>query len=204
MNNPWQEIDLIDYENHMSLGSVYQLQAMNELMKEQFAAYPAESVMILGIAGGNGLEHIDSQFKKVYGIDINQNYLAECKNRYPKLKDSLVTICADLLDENLQLPHADLVVANLLIEYIGYEVFGRVIEKVSPAYISCAIQINTDSSFVSDSPYLHVFDRLDEVHHQMEEAALAEAMAQIGYKNVLKTEKPLPNGKKLVRLDFAK
>ncbi|MBP0980810.1 MAG: methyltransferase type 11, partial [Oscillospiraceae bacterium] len=116
----------------------------------------------------------------------------------------LVTICADLLDENLRLPHADLVVANLLIEYIGYEVFGRVIEKVSPAYISCAIQINTDSSFVSDSPYLHVFDRLDEVHHQMEETALAEAMAQIGYKNVLKAEKPLPNGKKLVRLDFAK
>jgi len=204
MNNPWQEIDLNDYENHMSLESVYQLQAMNELMKEQFAAYPAESVMILGIAGGNGLEHIDSQFKKVYGIDINQNYLTECENRYPKLKDSLVTICADLWDENLRLPHADLVVANLLIEYIGYEVFGRVIEKVSPAYISCAIQINTDSSFVSDSPYLHVFDRLDEVHHQMEETALAEAMAQIGYKNVLKAEKTLPNGKKLVRLDFAK
>ena len=44
MNNPWQKIDLIEYENHMSLGSVYQLQAMNELMKEQFAAYPAESV----------------------------------------------------------------------------------------------------------------------------------------------------------------
>lgn len=204
MNNPWQEIDLFDYESHMSLESVYQLQAMNELMKEQFAAHPAESVMILGIAGGNGLEHIDSQFKAVYGVDINQNYLTECEKRYPKLKDSLVTICADLLDENLRLPHADLIVANLLIEYIGYEVFGRVIKNVSPAYISCVIQINTDSSFVSDSPYLHVFDRLDEVHHQMEEDALIAAMAKIGYKAILQAEKPLPNGKKLVRIDFSK
>ena len=204
MNNPWQEIDLNDYENHMSLGNVYQLQAMNELMKEQFAAHPAESVMILGIAGGNGLEHIDSQFKTVYGVDINQNYLTECESRYPKLKDSLVTICADLLDENLRLPHADLIVANLLIEYIGYEVFGRVIKNVSPAYISSVIQINTDSSFVSDSPYLHVFDRLDEVHHQMEEDALIAAMAKIGYKAILQAEKALPNGKKLVRIDFSK
>ena len=37
--------------------------------------------------------------------------------------------------------------------------------------ISCIIQINAETSFVSDSSYLHVFDRLDEVHHQMEEIA---------------------------------
>ena len=38
MANPWEEISLSNYENHMKL----------------------DSVMILGIAGGNGLEHIDS------------------------------------------------------------------------------------------------------------------------------------------------
>ena len=30
MNNPWEEISLDDYENHMSLDSVKQLQTMNE------------------------------------------------------------------------------------------------------------------------------------------------------------------------------
>lgn len=55
MHNPWEEISLSDYENHMKLDSVMQLQAMNERMKEQFDTYPVSSVMILGIAGGNGL-----------------------------------------------------------------------------------------------------------------------------------------------------
>ena len=48
MNNPWEEIKLSDYENHMSLESVFQLQTMNQMMKEQFYAYPVKSVMILG------------------------------------------------------------------------------------------------------------------------------------------------------------
>ena len=32
--NPWNEIKLDDYENHMSLDSVNQLQTMNAMMKE--------------------------------------------------------------------------------------------------------------------------------------------------------------------------
>jgi uncharacterized membrane-anchored protein YitT (DUF2179 family) len=33
MNNPWKEIDLADYENHMKLDNVMQLQTMNSMMK---------------------------------------------------------------------------------------------------------------------------------------------------------------------------
>lgn len=43
------------------------------------------------------------------------------------------------------------------------------------------IQINMDESWVSDSPYLHVFDGLEGVHHQMEEQALEKAMSEIDY-----------------------
>jgi hypothetical protein len=65
------------------------------------------------------------------------------------------------------------------------------------------IQINTDEEqWVSKSPYLHAFDRLDEVHHQMEEAALTAAMNETGYSLILQESYPLPNGKALVRLDF--
>ena len=39
MNNPWEEIKLDDYEKHMSLDSVKQLQTINKMMKEQFDAY---------------------------------------------------------------------------------------------------------------------------------------------------------------------
>ena len=39
MNNPWEEIKLDDYEKHMSLDSVKQLQTMNKMMKEQLEDY---------------------------------------------------------------------------------------------------------------------------------------------------------------------
>ena len=57
---------------------------------------------------------------------------------------------------------------------------------------------------MSDSPYLHAFDRLDEVHHQMAEDELAGQMKEIGYSLILQTREMLPNGKALVRLDFKK
>ena len=57
MRNPWEEIRLEDYEKHMALDSVRQLQALNGIMKAQMEAYPVKTVMILGVAGGNGLEH---------------------------------------------------------------------------------------------------------------------------------------------------
>lgn len=45
----------------MSLDSVYQLQTMNEMMKEQLNEYKIKTVIIFGVAGGNGLEHIDRE-----------------------------------------------------------------------------------------------------------------------------------------------
>ena len=205
MKNPWEEIPLTDYENHMKLGSVMQLQAMNEMMKGQFDAYPVTSVMIFGIAGGNGLEHIQKgKFKKVYGIDVNASYLKEVVQRYPELDGLLECLRIDLTDEADQLPKAEMVIANLLIEYIGYECFQKAIQHVKPKYVSCMIQINMQDHWVSDSPYLHVFDGLEQVHHQMEEHALENAMLEIDYHAIKTLEHLLPNGKKLVQMDFGR
>lgn len=203
MSNPWESIELSDYERHMSLEDVGQLQALNALMKEQLFTHKARSVMILGVAGGNGLEHIKSEdFERVYGVDINREYLAECERRFPSLSGVLETICADLLGDNLMLPYSELLIADLLIEYIGYECFKKAVELVNPKYVSCVIQINTDNSFVSDSPYLHKFDRLDEVHCQICSEELTDVMREIDYIQDSQTEAALPNGKKLVKTDF--
>lgn len=203
MSNPWEEIPLDDYENHMKLGSVMQLQAMNGMMKGQFDAYPVSSVMILGIAGGNGLEHVKKEkFEKIYGIDINSSYLQEVVRRYPDLDGILECLCIDLIEKTDTLPRADMVIANLLIEYIGYECFQKAIRQVNPKIVSCIIQINIEDYWVSDSPYLHVFDGLEQVHHQMEEQELERAMLEIGYHAIKTLEHLLPNGKKLVQIDF--
>lgn len=203
MKNPWEEIPLSDYENHMKLDTVRQLQTMNEMMQGQFDAYPVSSVMILGIAGGNGLGHIQKEkFERVYGIDVNPAYLQEAVHRYPHLDGVLQCMCIDLRNSVDKLPRADLVIANLLVEYIGYECLQHIIWQVKPKYISCIIQINMEDSWVSDSPYLRVFDRLEQVHHQMEEQELEKAMCEIGCHTIKTLERTLPNGKKFVQLDF--
>ena len=205
MKNPWKEIPLTDYESHMKLDSVMQLQAMNKMMKGQFDTYPISSVMIFGIAGGNGLEHIQKdRFEKVYGIDINSTYLQAVVQRYPELGDLLKCLCINLIDETDKLPKADMVIANLLIEYIGYECFQKAIKQVDPKYVSCIIQINLENNWVSDSPYLHVFDDLEQIHHQMEEHVLENTMYEIGYHPIKTLQYLLPNEKKLVQIDFEK
>ena len=205
MKNPWEEISLDDYEKHMSLDSVRQLQAMNALMREQFEAYPVHTAMVLGVAGGNGIEHVrPEKYRAVYCVDINEEYLQAVRERYAR-KPAVQCLRADLTEAADRLPAAELVIANLLIEYIGYPAFTKVIRKVDPEYVSCVIQINTDEkNWVSDSPYLHAFDGLDRVHHQMEEGALTAAMEGIGYAGILRTAEALPNGKALVRLDYRK
>lgn len=204
--NPWEEISLETYEKHMSLDSVKQLQLMNQIMKSQFEDYPVDTVMILGIAGGNGLEHIDiKKYKNVYGVDINELYLQETQKRYSNLADILQCLHLDIVCETEKLPQSQLLVANLLIEYIGYDAFVRAVNIINPEYISCVIQINTDEEmWVSDSPYIHAFDGLDEIHHQMESDVLNEKLNSIGFKLILQDMTELPNSKALVRLDYKK
>ena len=205
MKNPWEMVKLSDYENHMALDSVRQLQVLNQMMKGQLNQYEVQSAMILGIAGGNGLEHVDvKKLNKVYGIDVNKEYLSATESRYENLAGILECICVDLLSEADKLPYAEMLIANLLIEYIGYECFQKVVKAASSQYVSCIIQINEDEGFVSDSPYMHVFDDLDSVHHQMAEQELRNNMDAIDYQLIRMLEQKLPNGKKLVQLDFEK
>lgn len=136
------------------------------------------------------------------GIDINAKYLQETKNRYSHLDNILECLCIDLMSEYNKLPHADMVLANLLIEYIGYDCFKEIIKHAQPQYVSCVIQINCDDTFVSDSPYLHVFDDLNKVHHQLDKVSLNKSMQEIHYHKIKEKEYLLPNDKKLLQLDY--
>ena len=207
MNNPWEEIRLEDYEKHMALDSVRQLQALSGIMKVQLEAYPVRTAMIFGIAGGNGLEHVDPEkYDRVYGIDINREYLQAAEERFAGLGEKLQLMCLDLTKDAGKLPAAELAIADLLIEYIGYAAFTAAVKQAGARFVSCVIQINPEEeeTWVSDSPYLHAFDRLDEVHHEMQPGELAAAMEVEGYREILRESTDLPNGKKLLRMDFGK
>ena len=206
MSNPWNEIELSDYENHMSLGSVGQLQSLNRFMARQFDAYPVKTAMVLGVAGGNGLEHASNEkYETVYGVDINEQYLEAVKERFKDRLDLIKCLKVDIIIEAEKLPQAELVIADLFVEYVGYEAFAMALKKIEPEFVSVVIQINTDeNAWVSDSPYLHSFDGLDEVHHQMEDGALTECMTAAGFEKILTEREDLPNGKALLRLDYRK
>ena len=205
MRNPFLDIPLETYEKHMNLDTVQQQQVLNKIMKKQLHSYDVNSVMILGIAGGNGLEHVEIQkINIVYGVDINAKYLEVCRHRYSELDGHFETVCVDLTNKDVELPSADLVIANLFVEYIGYDAFTHHMKVMSPKYISVIIQINEQDGFVSESPYIRAFDRVCEVHHQMEEDKLADELALIGYSKIYREDIPLPNGKKFVQVDFMK
>lgn len=205
MKNPWLNIKLEDYESHMRLKSIYQLQTLNKIMKDQFSRYNAKTLMLFGAAGGNGLEHASAEkYNKIYAIDVNESYLIKCSEKYSYFEDKLVTICADLSDPEITLPGSELLVADLLIEYIGCRKFAEAVRKVSPLYVSVVIQHDLAGEFVSSSPYTHSFDGLVKIHSLVNEMELRKELAAAGYSESFKEIHSLPNKKELIRLDYIK
>lgn len=207
MKNPWEKIDLEVYEKHMSDDNVYQLQKLNEIMKEQFQDNKHEYIGVLGVAGGNGLNNIDiSNVRKVFAIDVNKEYLNICRERYDYMGDILETICRDINDKEFSFPKTDLIVCNLIIEYIGEEQFVAIIErnKENIKLISCVIQDNEKNSFVSDSEYSSHFTPITSINHDINDNKLKNLFSKIGF-NCIKTKNyNLPNNKSFIRLDFKK
>ncbi len=62
--NPWLNIPLEDYERHMSHHLVGQVLLLNSLTKKYLDEIKPETAVFLGIAGGNGLEHIDNNITR--------------------------------------------------------------------------------------------------------------------------------------------
>ena len=61
MPNPWEEIRLDDYEKHMSLDSVRQLQALDSIMEE--IGYSLIFQESCPLPNGNALVRLDFQKK---------------------------------------------------------------------------------------------------------------------------------------------
>ena len=212
-DNPWLAINPGDYDAHMSHPAVMQTQALEQIIREQFALIAAEerstaTAAILGITNGNGLRYSD--FGRVIGVDINQSFLDECAARYPDLHGSFVPLCIDLIAQWCEaasaLSGADLIIANLLIEHIGLDHFVRIVEALAQArvLVSCVIQVNPDGSIASHSGSEHAFDVVVTQVREIADTALSAAMVEIGFELCSRKAYDLPKGKQFIRLDYAK
>ena len=205
MDNPWEKIDLKIYETHMASNNVYQLQTLKNITESQIKDYIHTNVLILGIAGGNGLEHIDiSNTEKIVGIDVNSQYLNICRKRYPHLTEILELVCCDLNKSDVVLPYSDIMICNLIIEYIGMNKFIELIRnnKENINIISTILQKNNDNEFVSNSSLSPSFKILESILHDIDEDILRIELSKIGFKCINQLSYPLPNGKEFIRMDF--
>ena len=144
--NPWLAVPLDDYEGHMGSRAVNQLAPLADLFGDTLARLRPRSLAVLGVAGGNGLEHVDGSItSRVVGIDVNPAYLEAIRRRFPDLR-GLELVCADLEHETLDVEPVALVHAALVFEHAG---LGRCLESavslVTPGgHLSVVLQLPAD------------------------------------------------------------
>ena len=126
MANPWLSVPLDDYKAHMNAPGIGQLDALADLLAVAVSSFRPASVAMLGIAGGNGLDRIDSRITtRIVGLDVNPSYLDAVRRRYAGMP-GLQLHCVDLAHETVDLEPVQLVHAALVFEHTGT---GRCLEN---------------------------------------------------------------------------
>lgn len=203
--HPWREIDLDVYERHMSDARVGQLQLLHAITAEQLDAYPSRAIGVLGVAGGNGLDLIDpATIDAVHGYDINGDYLEVCEARYREAFGERLHLTEVEIDRSVTIPCVGLLIANLIVEYVGVEEFAAFAARNRDAVgvVSCVLQRNDAAAFVSSTELSSSFDALASVSSDVDQATLTSEMSRAGFALLGTSEYPLVNGKTLVRSDY--
>jgi hypothetical protein len=131
MGNPWLEIPLADYEGHMASPEVGQARMLSDALAALLRAHRPRALAVIGCAGGNGFEQVDGAgVRRVVGVDINPDYLAETGRRFGAAFDQLELICADVAHAELAFAPVDLVFAALVFEYVARADLGRALRSL--------------------------------------------------------------------------
>jgi hypothetical protein len=196
MRNPWLDIPLQDYEGHMNSPNVAQLAALADLFEEALAYCRPESVAILGIAGGNGLDRIDLNVtKRIVGIDIHSAYLDTIRARYPQLP--LTLHCFDLEQGTLDEKSVALVHAALIFEHAGTgQCLQNAASLVAPGgHLAVVLQLPSSVQADVSPTQFKTMLSLAEQFHLVDPAHLQQSLESLGLKLQHQTRRALPSGK---------
>jgi Methyltransferase domain len=117
--HPWSLVPAAEYEAHLGPAGLDQLAPLSALFGKVYAARRPARLAVLGVATGNGLEHVDPAVtRRTAGVDVNLSYLAVARQRFMHLGPSLQLLCADAEKVELAPGGLDLVHAALLLEYV--------------------------------------------------------------------------------------
>jgi hypothetical protein len=197
VSNPWLLVPLSDYEGHMGSAEIRQLGALSDLFAEAMVCCHPSSVAVLGVAGGNGLEHVDrNKTTRIVGLDLNPLYLETVRQRYSYLA-GLELHCIDLSEQRVELQPVELVHAALLFEHAGV---GRCLDNaltmVMPGgHLSAVLQLPSDEADAVGSSRYSSVQTLRSHFSLVGCAWLRDSLAGRGLRLVHQAKRELPAGK---------
>lgn len=141
----------------MSLPSIGQAEMLADQLALLVKRIRPASVAIMGCAGGNGLERLESgQVERVVAVDINPRYVEEAAARHAGRLNRLQLICADVQSELLQFDPVHLLYAGLLFEYVDVPSTMATLKRncLQGGTLATILQLpSPDQLVVSPSPY---------------------------------------------------
>ena len=196
MSNPWLSIPLEDYEGHMGSEDVRQLHALSELFRCALEVCRPHSVAVLGVAGGNGLDQIDSSItERIVGIDINPVYLEEVRRRFGS-RSGLELHCLDLAGSTLQVAPVELVHAALIFEHTGTDrALENALAMVAPGgKFSVVLQLPAGEQEVIRTRYPSI-ETVAQDFRWIDTNGFQHSIARRGWYPMGQEQRPLPGGK---------
>ena len=197
MLNPWLDVPLAEYEQHMRSAEVRQSKVLSDLFAEAIGRCNPSSVAVLGVAGGNGLERIDwGVTKRVVGVDLNPQYLEAVRHRYSDLP-GLELHCVDLAQQRLELEPVRLVHAALIFEHAGADYcLENAIAMVAPGgHLSVVLQMPSESGQKAVASRFSSIESLGPHFSMINSEWLCKLLAGRGFALTHQTTCPLPAGK---------
>jgi len=132
--NPWTLVPAADYESHMGPEGADQLAPLSAILGKALAGLRPARLLVLGVATGNGLEHVDPAVtRRVVGVDVNLQYLGLARQRQMRLGSRLELYCAEAEKVLLDAGTFDLVYAGLFFEHADLaRLAGRIASWLAP------------------------------------------------------------------------
>jgi len=187
-----------DYEGHMGSPGVRQLEFLSRVFGEFMREFEPESLVVLGCATGNGLEHIErGRVRRLVGLDINPEYLEICRKRHGERIPRLELVCEDFASFDLEAASIDFVYAALFLEYVDLESAMRKISRwLRPrGILAVVLQLPHGSGDnVSETDFASV-KALEPAIRLVEPEVLGRLVREHGFSEVRSARETLASGK---------
>ncbi len=203
--NPWLDIPLADYEQHMALPENGQAQMLAKELGAVVEECHPKSVAIIGCAGGNGFKCLLGHgLERVVGVDINPTYIDTFRRRCRGAFSKVESYVADIQLDELRFPPVDLVFVALVFEFVDLD---KTIKALRPLCLpggcfAVVLQLaNPSLEAVTPSPYTSL-QKLAPILRLLEPEVFVSSAQASGFTLEGDKHLELPSGKQFCRLTF--